>query len=538
MDTDVLEAPEIKAIGNSTIRIDEAKGIIEAFVAAVGNKDSVDDIIIPGAFTSSLLRRKPRVVWGHNWNEPIGKVLEITEVPPTDDRLPQKMKNAGVGGLYAKVQFNLASERGREAFATVLFFGEEQEWSIGYKTITKEYDPIKKANILREVELYEVSPVLHGANNLTGTISVKSEEGHDMELVYTANEDDDETEGKIHGGNRPSGTYDFEDDKGEEKMQRLIRAAINGVFGKTTKINFMDNYQIVFVRPDGTMWLTSYRVNYPRVAFTPPRRARLRTVAEPLPNPAMVGTPAPLERATHHDEDETYKGADNDINLSSSGNNLHIWNNTVTGTTSATDWTFITDGSDQFSKGWDWEETEDEDEENEQEKVGRVLNKNNMRRLEEALAVIEEVLASGVLDGGDDEEEEPVKPEKSDGGVLFKAYKAKSAESENDFVVGRPETLNGTSIEIPVENRERADEVLLALEDEIVALDLAVVAPGEQSFEEGPSKVSVYLSSNDDLRNQIQALATALSQVKGDFDLSVERTEPQSFSEVFTAGKV
>ena len=161
---------------NGQINIDEAQGIVECFVAGVGNKDSVGDIVLPGAFTESLKRRKPRVVWGHNWNEPIGKVLEIYEVPASDSRLPAKMKRAGIGGLFARVQFNLKSERGKQAFSDVSFFGEEQEWSIGYKTLNADYDQSRKANLLREVELYEVSPVLHGANNLTGTISIKADE--------------------------------------------------------------------------------------------------------------------------------------------------------------------------------------------------------------------------------------------------------------------------------------------------------------------------------------------------------------------------
>ena len=156
--------------------IDEAQGVVECFVAGIGNKDSVGDVLITGAFTKSLTRRKPRVVWGHNWNDPIGKVLEIYEVAPGDRRLPTKMLGAGIGGLYAKVQFNLNSEKGREAFANVAFFGQEQEWSIGYKTLDSIFDPNIQANILKEVELYEVSPVLHGANQLTGTISVKSDE--------------------------------------------------------------------------------------------------------------------------------------------------------------------------------------------------------------------------------------------------------------------------------------------------------------------------------------------------------------------------
>lgn len=165
---------EFKAISGQ-INVDEAKGLVECFVSGIGNKDSVGDIVLPGAFTESLKRRKPRVVWGHDWNHPIGKVLEIYEVPASDPRLPAKMRSAGIGGLFARVQFNLQSEKGREAFANVSFYGEEQEWSIGYKTLDAIYDNQRQANLLREVELYEVSPVLHGANQLTGTISIKSE---------------------------------------------------------------------------------------------------------------------------------------------------------------------------------------------------------------------------------------------------------------------------------------------------------------------------------------------------------------------------
>jgi HK97 family phage prohead protease len=166
---------QYKAISGQ-ISTNESQGIVECFVAAIGNKDSVGDICLPGCFDGSLKRRKPRVVWGHNWNEPIGKVLEVYEVGPQDPRLPAKMKTNGVGGLFARVQFNLKSERGREAFSNVQFFGEEQEWSIGYKTLDAVFDTSKQANMLKEVELYEVSPVLHGANQLTGTISIKADE--------------------------------------------------------------------------------------------------------------------------------------------------------------------------------------------------------------------------------------------------------------------------------------------------------------------------------------------------------------------------
>ena len=181
---------EYKAM-QGQVNVDEVQGIVECFVAGLGNKDSVGDICLPGCFNESLKRRKPRVVWGHNWNEPIGKVLEIYEVGPNDPRLPMKMKRAGIGGLYARVQFNLKSERGRQAFADVSFFGEEQEWSIGYKTLNADFDQQRQANLLREVELYEVSPVLHGANQLTGTISIKTDDPY---AAYLESEYDEKGE--------------------------------------------------------------------------------------------------------------------------------------------------------------------------------------------------------------------------------------------------------------------------------------------------------------------------------------------------------
>ena len=58
-----LFATEYKSIP-AQIGVDEAQGIVECFVAGIGNKDSVGDICLPNCFGASLKRRKPRVVWG------------------------------------------------------------------------------------------------------------------------------------------------------------------------------------------------------------------------------------------------------------------------------------------------------------------------------------------------------------------------------------------------------------------------------------------------------------------------------------------
>lgn len=174
---------EFKSTLTGNLSIQEAEGIVEFFAAGIGNKDRTGDIIMPGAFAKTLKTIKPRVVWGHDWNHPIGKVLEIYEVGPDDPRLPDKMRESRTGGLYVKAQFNLKSEKGREAFTNVVFFGADQEYSIGYKTKVSKFDGRLQANLLEELDLFEVSPVLHGANFMTATISIKSADEDDDAVI-------------------------------------------------------------------------------------------------------------------------------------------------------------------------------------------------------------------------------------------------------------------------------------------------------------------------------------------------------------------
>jgi HK97 family phage prohead protease len=275
---------------NGLIKLDELEGIVECFVSGIGNKDSVGDICATGAFAKSLQRRKPRVVWGHNWNDPIGKVLEIYEVPASDPRLPMKMKMAGIGGLYAKVQFNLQSEKGREAFANVAFFGEEQEWSIGYKTLRAQYDENLQANVLYEVELYEVSPVLHGANQLTGTISVKSDEEkmHGM-MPMSISAPSSEP--------RRDGLFD------EGVSQRISGPQLAGVVAELSRraagpvmvVEATEN-SVVFVKPGKGKFRIGYHFTGSEYMFGKPElihaeQAKPPVQSGPSPMPGIMGKP-------------------------------------------------------------------------------------------------------------------------------------------------------------------------------------------------------------------------------------------------------
>jgi HK97 family phage prohead protease len=130
--------------------------------------------MMPGAFKASLQRKLPAVVWGHDWSQPIGKALDAQELMPGDLRLPADL--AGQGGLWVKAALNMNTQRGRDAYSD-LAFGAVTEFSIGYVPTKSKYDD----NGIRElmaVDLYEVSPVLVGANSETRLLSVKNRLAH------------------------------------------------------------------------------------------------------------------------------------------------------------------------------------------------------------------------------------------------------------------------------------------------------------------------------------------------------------------------
>lgn len=156
---------ELKAIPASFKQT--SKGVIEGHAAVFGNKDSYGDIIQPGAFARTLAndRGRVKVLWQHDPTEPIGKPLEMRE----DDR-----------GLHVTARI-APTRRGQDAL--VLFDAEIiEELSIGYDAIVEEFDNDKGARLLREIRLWEFSPVTWAANELARITSVKQASDLDMVL--------------------------------------------------------------------------------------------------------------------------------------------------------------------------------------------------------------------------------------------------------------------------------------------------------------------------------------------------------------------
>lgn len=160
----------------------EGEGIVTAIVSVTGVIDEVDDIILPGAYFETLRKRMPKVCWHHSWEHPIGKVLQIEELLPGDPRLPAKTRDgqpwpAEAGALVAKMQMNMESERGREAYSAIVFYSKsgECEYSIGYKVpVGKATKDSKGVRRIKALDLFELSFVLFGAHTMTGTLSLKA----------------------------------------------------------------------------------------------------------------------------------------------------------------------------------------------------------------------------------------------------------------------------------------------------------------------------------------------------------------------------
>jgi HK97 family phage prohead protease len=154
-------------------------GQLEAIVAVLNNTDLDGEVMRPGFFSKSLATKLPKGVWAHNWSQPVAKTLEARELQPGDPLLPEAVRSNGA--YYIKAQFNLETQRGREAFSDVKN-GLIDEFSVGYFT-TKDYtDPQTGNRNLLEGDWIEWSPVLAGANPSTSVIGVKGRVGAKLDF--------------------------------------------------------------------------------------------------------------------------------------------------------------------------------------------------------------------------------------------------------------------------------------------------------------------------------------------------------------------
>jgi len=165
--------------------INESEGLVEAFVNSMGKVDLDEEVIDIKAFDKSIEDGSVSVAWFHNQAEPIGKVISASSV------FEGKDEDTGMdaGKLKAVMQFNLETQRGREAFSDVKF-GSVSEWSVGFRATDHDLEDLAdgtKKRVIRDLDWVEVSPVMRGASPETETVGVKavpdSEEKSDLDTV-------------------------------------------------------------------------------------------------------------------------------------------------------------------------------------------------------------------------------------------------------------------------------------------------------------------------------------------------------------------
>lgn len=119
---------------------------------------------------------------------PIGRIVSIKELLPGDPRLPKRTGSGrpwprAAGALIAEARLNTAVKEGKDALEMITFYGSEAAFSIGYRTVKSR----QRAGVreLLDVDLYEISPVLHGAHPDARLIGVKSTPPAGMEHKAT-----------------------------------------------------------------------------------------------------------------------------------------------------------------------------------------------------------------------------------------------------------------------------------------------------------------------------------------------------------------
>ncbi len=137
----------------------EEEGTFTGYASTfTGLPDAYGDVVDRGAFKKTIQENRGRIkiLWNHDAFEPIGKPIELIE----DDN-----------GLFVKGKLTLGVQRAKEVLA-LMKDGVINEMSIGYKTITeKMVDGIRH---LKEVKLFDVSPVTFAANPTAQILDVKN----------------------------------------------------------------------------------------------------------------------------------------------------------------------------------------------------------------------------------------------------------------------------------------------------------------------------------------------------------------------------
>ena len=156
----------LKGLNQGFADSDMKQGIVSGYFAVFGNKDLDGDVIEPGAFTKTIQERGPqgkqliKYLLDHDKTKVVGKIGQLYE-DQKGLRYEAKIGSHNMGQDFQKmVESDLINQH-----------------SFGFRTIKEMYDQQSKANLIKEVMMYEGSAVQFlGANPETTFIDLKNEE--------------------------------------------------------------------------------------------------------------------------------------------------------------------------------------------------------------------------------------------------------------------------------------------------------------------------------------------------------------------------
>jgi len=189
---------------NIDIELKDDSGQVEAVFSLFNSLDSDGDVVVPGAVKSGFKNNQVPMVWSHKWDMPIGKGT----ISQDDDK------------AVFKGEFFMDTESGKEAYNLVKNMGDMQQWSFGYKVNDSEFSKTKdsdgddtNARLLKDLTVYEVSPVLVGANQDTYTLAIKSNTELLKEITEVKSEQEEVVESSSCNCNCGSKSYGDDEDE-------------------------------------------------------------------------------------------------------------------------------------------------------------------------------------------------------------------------------------------------------------------------------------------------------------------------------------
>lgn len=140
---------------------------ISGYGSVFNNVDGGGDMVMPGAFKECIAKgRKPKMLWQHDPNQPIGVWDEQRE---------------DANGLFMRGRVSKKIGKGAE-IASLIKMGGIEGLSIGYRTQEYEMDMDNGVRKLTKLDLWETSVVTFPMNELAGIYAMKSDEITERDL--------------------------------------------------------------------------------------------------------------------------------------------------------------------------------------------------------------------------------------------------------------------------------------------------------------------------------------------------------------------